>query len=202
MRYWFVNQFGKSIVLIGMMGAGKSCVGRCLQQRTKLALVDTDDMVGSKFGISIPEIFSKYGEQGFREAETQALRELAPAKQTIIVTGGGIVLCERNVDFLKRLGVIVWLDGNEETLFERASRARTRPLLQGENPRETFTQLLQLRLPLYTKVAHIRVDTSVLTDEEVTVAILSKLRKLGRNWRVESSAFAEATADKPVPATR
>ena len=197
-----VNQPGKSIVLIGMMGAGKSCVGRCLQQRTKLALVDTDDMVASKFGISIPEIFSKYGEQDFREAETQALRELASAKPTIVVTGGGIVLRERNVDVLKRLGVIVWLDGNKETLFERTSRARTRPLLQGENPRETFTQLLQLRLPLYAKVAHIRVDTSVLTDEEVTVAILSKLRKLGRNWRVESSTFAEATADKPVPATR
>ncbi|PYL60732.1 MAG: hypothetical protein DMF24_09270, partial [Verrucomicrobia bacterium] len=79
-----MNQSAKSIVLIGMMGAGKSCVGRCLQRRTKLAFVDTDDIVASKFGISIPEIFSKYGEQGFREAETQALRKLAPAKPTII----------------------------------------------------------------------------------------------------------------------
>jgi shikimate kinase len=164
-----------------MMGAGKSCVGRCLKRRTKLALVDTDDIVASKFGISIAEIFSKYGEQGFRKAETEALRKLAPAKQTIVVTGGGIVLREENVDFLKRLGVIVWLDGNEETLFERASRVRTRPLLQGENSRETFTQLLQLRLPLYAKVADIRVDTSVLTEEEVAVAILSKLRKLRCN---------------------
>src|ERR1044072_1640083 len=106
MRYCSVNQPGKSIVLIGMMGAGKSCVGRCLQQRTKLALVDTDDIVASKFGISIPEIFSKFGEQGFRKAETQALREITPTKQTIIVTGGGIVLREENVNFLKRLGVI------------------------------------------------------------------------------------------------
>jgi shikimate kinase len=186
-----VDQPGKSIVLIGMMGAGKSYVGRCLQRRTKLALVDTDDIVASKFGISIPEIFSKYGEQGFREAETQALRELVPAKPTIIVTGGGIVLREKNVDFLKRLGVIVWLDGNEETLFERASRARTRPLLQGENPRETFTQLLQLRLPLYAKVAQVRVDTSVLTDEEVAVAILTKLSKLEGNQKPGS----------PIPAT-
>src|ERR1700758_929519 len=110
MRYCSVNQSAKSIVLIGMMGVGKSCVGRCLQRRTKLALVDTDDVVGSKFGISIPEVFSKYGERGFREAETQALRELAPARPTIIVTGGGIVLREKNVDFLKHLGVIVWLD--------------------------------------------------------------------------------------------
>ena len=185
-----------------MMGAGKSSVGRCLQRRTKLALVDTDDIIASKFGISIPEIFSKYGEQAFREAEAQALRELVPAKPTIIVTGGGIVLREDNVDFLKRVGVIIWLDGNEETLFERASQAKTRPLLQGESPREAFTQLLQARLPLYAKVAHVRVDTSVLTDEEVAVAILSKVRKLSCNWGAGSSPFTEATADKPIPATR
>jgi shikimate kinase len=185
-----VDQPGKSIVLVGMMGAGKSCVGRCLQRQTKLPLVDTDDIVASKFGISIPEIFSKYSEQGFRDAEAQALGELAPAEPAIIVTGGGIVLRAKNVDVLKRLGVIVWLDSNEETLFERASRARTRPLLQGKNPREAFMQLLQQRLPLYAKAAHIRIDTSVLTDEEVAVAILSKLRKLGRNLDAGSSSPA------------
>jgi shikimate kinase len=176
-----VNQTGKSIVLIGMMGAGKSAVGRCLQQRTKLTLLDTDAIVAAKFGISIPEIFSKYGEHAFREAETQALRELAPAKQTIIVAGGGIVLREQNIDFLKRLGIVVWLHGNKETLFERASRVRTRPLLHSENPREAFKEILQARLPFYAKVAHIRVDTSALTDEEVAVAILTRLNKLGRN---------------------
>src|ERR1041384_8174400 len=181
MTYCSVYSPDKSIVLIGMMGAGKSCVGRCLQQRTQLALVDTDDIVASKFGVSIPEIFSKFGEQSFREAETQALREIAPAKQTIIVTGGGIVLREENINFLKRLGVIVWLSGDGKTLFERASRARTRPLLQGDNHREAFARMLQARLSLYAKVAHIRVDTSMLTDEEVAVAILSKLRKFNRN---------------------
>jgi shikimate kinase len=178
-----VNPTGKSIVLIGMMGAGKSSVGRCLQRRTKLALLDTDKIVASKFGISIPEIFSKYGEQGFREAETQVLRELTPAKRTIIVTGGGIVLREENVNLLKRLGIVVWLDGNEETLFERASRIKTRPLLEGNNPREVFARILEARLPLYARIADIRVDTSVLTEEEAAVAISSKLRKIGRNWR-------------------
>jgi shikimate kinase len=185
-----VNQTGKSIVLIGMMGAGKSSVGCCLQRRTKLALLDTDEIVASKFGISIPEIFSKYGEQAFREAETEALRQLAPAKQTIIVTGGGIILREENVNFLKRLGVVVWLDGDEETLFERASRAKTRPLLQGGNPRAVFARMLHARLPFYARIADIRVDTSVLTDEEVAVAILSKLRKIVRKWRVQSSIQA------------
>src|SRR5205814_5170472 len=72
-RYWLVNRAGKSIVLIGMMGAGKSSVGRCLQQRTGLVLRDTDQIVGEKFGRSISEIFSKYGEKRFREAECEAL---------------------------------------------------------------------------------------------------------------------------------
>lgn len=180
-----MNGPGKSIALIGMMGAGKSSIGGCLQRRTKLALLDTDEIVASKFAISIPEIFSKYGEQAFREVETQALRELISAKQTIIVTGGGIVLREENADFLKRLGVVVWLDGNEDMLFERASRSGNRPLLQGENPREAFAQMLQARLPLYAKVAHFRVDTSVLTEEEVVVAILTNVRRLGANLRVK-----------------
>jgi shikimate kinase len=174
-----VNPVGKSIVLIGMMGAGKSVVGRCLQRRTKLVLLDTDDIVASKFGISISEIFSHYGEQAFREAETQALRELTTMEQAIIVTGGGIVLREENVDCLKRLGILVWLDGKETTLFERASQARTRPLLQGKNSREAFARMIQARLPLYAKVAHIRVDTSMLTEDEIAVAILSKVRKFG-----------------------
>jgi len=202
MRYWPANQSRKSIVLIGMMGAGKSCVGRCLQRRTKLALVDTDEIVASKFGISIPEIFSKYGEANFREAETEVLRELTISKQAIIVTGGGIVLREENLGSLKRLGIVVWLDGNEGTLFQRASRGANRPLLKGDDPRKAFSQMLQARLPLYAKMANIRIDTSVLTDEEVAVALLSKVRRLGRNWGARSSAFAKPTADKPIPATR
>lgn len=192
MRYCIVNCRNKSIVLIGMMGAGKSSVGRCLQLRTKLGLVDIDDVVASHIGTSIPEIFSKYGEQVFREIETQALREMAPAKQTIVVTGGGIVVRKENMDLLKQLGIVVWLDCNEETLFERARRSGNRPLLRAENPREAFARMLQTRLPLYAKIAQIRVDTSMLTDEEVAVAIVSKLRKLGRNWRPGS----------PIPPTR
>jgi shikimate kinase len=179
-----VNQTDRSIVLIGMMGAGKSAVGRCLQRRAMLALLDIDDMVVSKFGISIPKIFSKHGEQGFREVEAQVLRELAETKRAVIVTGGGIVLREENLELLRHLGVVVWLAGNEETLFERASRSGNRPLLQRENPREAFAQMLRARLPLYARVAHMRIDTSVLTDEEVAVAILSKLRNLGRNSKV------------------
>ena len=170
-----MNSGGKSIVLIGMMGAGKSSVGGCLQRRTRLALLDTDEIVASKFGMSIPEIFVKHGEDKFRKAEAEALRSLGTTEQAIIVTGGGIVMSEENIDLLKRLGVVVWLDGDEKTLFERASRSDNRPLLQSENPRKAFAQILRARRPLYANIAHLRLDTSVFTDEEVAVAILSKL---------------------------
>jgi len=175
-----VNQTNRSIVLIGMMGSGKSSVGRCLRERTTLALFDTDEIVTSKFGMPVSEIFSKHGENKFREAETEVLQALPTSEPVVIVTGGGIVLREENLGLLKRLGSVVWLEADEKTLFKRASRAGNRPLLQRKNPRKAFTKMLRARLPLYAKVADIRVDTSVLTDEEVAVAILSKFRRYYR----------------------
>src|SRR4030095_3867755 len=104
MRYCHVNPKGKSIVLVVMMGPGKSTVGSFLQRRTNFPLFDIDGIVASKFEIPISEIFSTYGETRFREAETSVLREISRAKQAIIVTGGGIVLRRENVEILKQLG--------------------------------------------------------------------------------------------------
>ncbi|MGB9475678.1 MAG: shikimate kinase [Candidatus Udaeobacter sp.] len=174
----------KSIVLIGMMGAGKSAVGRCLQQRTGFPRFDIDEMVSSKFGIPISQIFSTCGEDKFREAETEVLGRISPHQRSIIVTGGGIILREINVGLLKRLGAVVWLAGQKGTLFNRASRTDNRPLLQGKNPRKAFAESLQVRLPLYAKIADIRVDTSALTAEEVAIAILTKLKG---DWRKSTS---------------
>jgi shikimate kinase len=161
-----------------MMGAGKSSVGRCLHRRTGFAVLDIDEIVASKVGMSIREIFAEHGEEQFREAETAVLRRIETDEQMIIITGGGIVLREENVQILKSKAMIVWLDGAEETLFARASRIQDRPLLRTENPRKTFTQILGVRRQLYAKVADIRVDTSVLTDEEVAMAIVAKLRRM------------------------
>jgi shikimate kinase len=190
-KYWTVNQLSRSIVLIGMMGAGKSSVGRSLHRRTGLALHDTDEIVTSKFGMSIPEIFAEHGEKKFRDAETEALRRARTEEQTIIITGGGIVLRKENVEILRSQAVIVWLDGDEETLFARASRKRNRPLLHTKNPRKAFLQILGARRPLYANIADIRIDTSVLTDEEVAVAILAKLRRM--NPKPKSSIPAAAS---------
>ena len=174
-----------------MMGAGKSSVGACLRRITGLGLLDMDDIVASKFGLSIPEIFAEHGEKKFREAETAALRCVRTEDQAIIVTGGGIVLRKENVEILKSQGVIVWLDADEKTLFARASRKQNRPLLHTKQPRRTFSQILNVRRPLYANIANIRVDTSVLTDEEVAVAILAKLRRM--NPKPESPIRAKAS---------
>src|SRR5215216_3878154 len=137
-----------------------------MRQRTGVLALDTDEIVASKFRMSIPEIFAEHGERKFREAETEALREVRPEEQKIIVTGGGVVLRTENVEILKKQGVIVWLDGDEDTLFLRARRS------------------------LYADMADVRIDTSVLTDEEVAVAILAKLRRI--NPRREPAISAKA----------
>ena len=160
------------------MGAGKSSVGRCLQSRTGLVRFDVDEIISARFQLSIPQIFSTYGEERFRDAETEALRELSPNPSSIIVTGGGIVLRRENIDLLKRLGTVVWLNAREEILFERATRKSERPLLHADKPRATFSELLRIRVPLYANAAEIRIDTSELTHEEVADAILSKIDDL------------------------
>ncbi len=173
---------GEAIVLIGFMGSGKSSIGRHLAQRTKLPRYDTDEMISARFGLKIAEIFVRFGEEEFRAAETDALGQI-PARPTIVVTGGGIVLRPENVEILRQLGIIVNLAADKETLYERVSRRATRPLLQTENPRATLSEMLRLREPLYREAADFAIDTSVLRHEEVSDAILKQVQELRSRTR-------------------
>src|SRR5437868_13513668 len=115
-----MNEGGKSIVFIEFMGARKSDDGCELAMRVRLSRYDTDEMIRERFGSSIPRIFAKYGEEAFREAETDALRSLRQLEADVIVTGGGIVLREENVRLLHALGMTIWLHADEEILWQRA----------------------------------------------------------------------------------
>lgn len=163
---------GNALVLIGFMGAGKSSAGRAVAQKLRLPRFDTDEMVATKLGLSIPDIFREFGEAHFRDAETDALRELNGTSEAVIVTGGGIVLREENVHELQRLGTIVHLHAREQVIFERVSRRSTRPLLQTENPRAAVAHLLSTRAPLYRAAADAEIDTSDLTQQEVAEAVI------------------------------
>ena len=173
-----MTERGQSIVLIGFMGAGKSSTGRALVRKTGLPRFDTDEMVSIRFGLPVTEIFGRFGEEKFREAETETLRQLANKGPAVIVTGGGIVLRPENVDLLRELGTLVCLEADEETLFRRISRRATRPLLQTENPRATMVELWRIREPLYRAAADVRLDTSRLTHDEVAEAVLQKIESL------------------------
>jgi shikimate kinase len=173
-----VDHGARSIVLIGMMGAGKSSVGRCLERRTGLQRFDIDDLVVAHVGRSIPQIFTEFGEAHFRDAETDVLAALNPRQSAIVVTGGGVVLRRANVSQLKRLGLVVWLDANEEVLLDRATRRRDRPLLERADPKSAVAKLISERAPLYAAVADLRIDTSSLTHEQVSELILAEVEKL------------------------
>jgi shikimate kinase len=166
-----VNTPGPSIVLIGFMGAGKSAVGRELAKRTGLPRHDLDELIRMRFQLSILDIFEQRGEPVFRDAETELLRKLD--RGAVVVTGGGIVLREENVKLLRALGRTFWLDADEETLWRRASRRSTRPLLQAPNPREKFSVLFRERLSLYEAAADERVDVSDQNVKEVADQILA-----------------------------
>ena len=175
-----MEERGEAIVLIGFMGAGKSSIGRALAHRTGLPLYDTDELVARRLGMPITDIFAQHGEAAFRDAETTELCGLQP-QPAIVVTGGGIVLRSENVNALRRLGVVVHLTADEATLFERATRRATRPLLQTENPRARFAQLLQTRDALYLGAADVTLDTSGLRRDEVVDSVLDELRKRDRH---------------------
>jgi shikimate kinase len=169
----------RSIVLIGMMGAGKSSVGRALARRLVLPRFDTDELLASEHGMPVAQVFTKFGEERFRDAETAILRDIDPARRAVVVTGGGIVLRPENPPLLRRLGAVVWLKAAEERLFERVSRRNSRPLLQTADPRQTLRALLAQREPLYAAAADLVIDTSSELQDQVTTKIIESLSANG-----------------------
>jgi shikimate kinase len=167
------------VVLVGFMGSGKSSVGRLVARTLHGRFVDTDRLVVDRAGREITDIFATEGEAWFRQEESRALRSLVGESRLVVATGGGIVTVPANLPALKELGFVVWLTASEETIWERVSRNKRRPLLQTENPRETMQALLEKRNPLYESVANLKLDTSALTHAEVAEKICSRLASPG-----------------------
>jgi shikimate kinase len=168
-----------NIVLIGFMGCGKSSIGRRLAGRLGHDFLDSDDLITARAGKSITEIFTGEGEARFREQETAELRELLDSSKIVLATGGGAILRAENRDLLRRIGTVVWLHADPETLFERASRSRRRPLLEVENPRTTFNILLGERLPVYQDACMVKVDASGLSHDQTVEKILQAIEREG-----------------------
>ena len=143
------------IVLVGMMGAGKTTVGRELARRLDRRFVDSDHEICERTGVSIPVIFDVEGEAGFRRRETQVVDELSGDHSIVLATGGGVVLAEENRKILRERCLVIYLDVPPGVLYERTRHDRNRPLLQVEDPKGRIEALHRERDPLYRDVAHV-----------------------------------------------
>jgi shikimate kinase len=141
---------GINFYLIGLMGAGKSTVGRALSQCLGYPFFDTDHLIEELAKKSIPEIFAADGELTFRDMETQVLAELSSYRRLVVATGGGIILKRSNWSYLRH-GILVWLDAPLDIIFERIQEDPDRPLLKTEDPKETLQQISEQRRSLYSE---------------------------------------------------
>lgn len=166
---------GVNLYLIGMMGAGKSTVGRLLAAELGYGFLDLDALIEKVSGLSIPEIFANYGEAAFRKLETDVLAQVAPFTRMVVATGGGVVVTQGNWGHLRH-GVVLWLDASLETLAARlAERRETRPLLSDtEDLQERLKSLLAARRNLYAQ-ADVFVDANSPIPLHVARHALEKL---------------------------
>ena len=162
----------RSVVMVGMMGSGKTAIGRSLAARLKVPFVDSDAEIESAAQATIAEIFARDGEPFFRDREAEVIARLLAGPPAVISTGGGAYLAERNRVAISEAGVAVWLDAELDLLWDRVKHKDTRPLLRTENPRATLSELFEARVPIYAE-ADLRVtaDRAFSIDQMTTRVI-------------------------------
>ncbi len=164
-----------NLILIGPMGAGKTCIGRRLAQRFGLRLVDLDLEIEQRTGASVTRIFECEGEAGFRTRERATLVELLVADGVLLATGGGAVLDADNRLLLRRRGFVVHLQVSSGQQLERLARDTSRPLLARDDRDEVLRELAMTRTPLYTEIADLQFDTGHLTATDAAARLAHEL---------------------------
>ena len=163
-----------NIFFVGLMGAGKTTIGKLLAKKLKKTFFDTDHEIEKKLGVKVSVIFELEGEEGFRIRETQMIDELSSKKDIILATGGGAVLSEENRAILKERGRVIYLNAKPQHLAKRMVYDKDRPLLLQGNMLDTLNQLYKDRHPLYLNVASFVVDTG----QQKTQTIINKIESL------------------------
>ena len=167
----------KNIILTGFMGTGKTEVGRELSHLLDLRLLDVDDEIEKAEGMSINDIFERFGEQRFRDIETEMIRKAAGNTSVIISTGGGAVLKQENMDILRKNGIIFCLTASPETILQRTSDNSERPLLRTGDPLKKINELLCFRKPYYEKadfMVHTEGKSPLQIAEEIVEKVMRK----------------------------
>ncbi|MBF2064078.1 MAG: shikimate kinase [Calothrix sp. C42_A2020_038] len=165
---------GLNIYLIGMMGTGKTTVGRLLAKHLQYGFLDTDDVITKVAGKTINEVFAQDGEAAFRDLESDVLAQVCTHTKLVIATGGGIILRRQNWSYL-HYGLVVWLDANVDVLYNRLADDKTRPLLQDANPKEKIRALQVQRQALYSEADLHIIITEDETPEQVAKKIINAI---------------------------
>ncbi len=179
---------GRPIVLIGMMGAGKTTVGRRLAARLGRHFVDSDEEVEKAAGMSIEDIFRTHGEADFRVGEAKVIARLLKERGIVLGTGGGAFINPETRALVKASAISVWIKADFELLFQRVSRRSNRPLLKTANPRETLMTLIEARYPTYAEADVTVVSSDVPQDQVASAVIDAILAHLGATTNFEEPA--------------
>ena len=158
-----------------MMGAGKTTVGRLLARCLKRSFYDSDEEIERRCGVRVPVIFDIEGEAGFRARETQVIAELCALDNTVLATGGGVVLAEENRRIIAARGIVVYLHAHPPHLWQRVRHDRNRPLLATADPQKKLEELYAERDPLYREVADLVVDTGKQSVQMLAKDLLTRL---------------------------
>lgn len=169
------DKINYNIFLIGFMGAGKSTIARALKRKLGFPLIEMDERIVQEQGMSINEIFERYGEEHFRDIESQLVLDIGHQEPSIVSCGGGVVVRPQNRQNMKKSGRIVLLSATPETVYERVKNSSDRPILNGNMNVEYIAQLMEKRRELYEEAADITVVTDGRTREEIVQDILDKL---------------------------
>jgi shikimate kinase len=166
----------RPIVLVGLMGVGKSTIGRRLAQRLQLPFVDADDEIERAAGMTIAEIFDRFGEAHFRDGERRVIARLLSGDPMVLATGGGAFINDETRALILDKATAIWLDARIETLVDRVSRRNHRPLLAGRDPRAVLSELAAVRNPVYAQ-AHMRIESNSSPHDLTVRTILKALEE-------------------------
>lgn len=166
-----------NIFLVGLMGSGKTTIGRSLAKKLNLRFIDADQEIEARTGASIPLIFEIEGEASFRQREADVIRDLTAQEGIVLATGGGVVLNDTSRQLLRERGTVVFLRASVASILQRTNNDKNRPLLQTADPRAKIEELSRQRAPLYQEVAHITVETGRPNVYSVVQNILLQLER-------------------------